>query len=196
MLQASDIPIEWRQLLAEVNSYSPAVLAGGCLRDLDHGVEVKDLDIFIECGDEEEAAELNQELGGVWGEQEELKWYPESMREVVLVSDYDTKKNRFSIGINLPVQFIFVNWKMSAILSRFDYGICQIGFNGKDVFWEKAYESDKANKTMTLVRSLGECALAASVERYARWGAKYPEHKWILGCRLEMGAEPIDIGFP
>lgn len=69
-LGVNDVPLAWRQLLADVQLELPrggAVLAGGALRDLDNGVEVKDLDIFIECGDQDEAAELNQILGGKWG---------------------------------------------------------------------------------------------------------------------------------
>ena len=193
MLSASDIPVEWRQLLGEINNHTRAVIAGGALRDLDHDIKPKDLDIFMECGDEEEASGLNQLLGGKWGEQEELKWYPESMREVILVSDYDKKKDKLSTNIDIPVQFIFCNWKIDKILTRFDYACCQIGFDGKDVFYEQGYTQDKENKTMTLRRCGGESALMASVERFGRWKHKYPEHKWRLGCHLSMGSQPIDM---
>ena len=188
-----EIPKAWRQILEKIQMEHPhAVLAGGALRDLDHGVKVKDLDIFIACGDDEEAAGLNELLGGKEVEQPELQWYPESMREVVLVSDYDHKVNKLEVDIDIPVQFIMCNWRVDKILSRFDYAICRIGYDGRKIFYEDDYDKDKAEKTMTLVRCKGQAALEASVERFARWRPKYPKHRWVLGCALNFGTETVD----
>lgn len=182
MLTVNDIPQEWKDLLAEIQATGArAVIAGGCLRDLDNGVAPKDIDIFIEAGDDEEAANLNEVLGGKNIDNPEKQWYPESMREVILVSG--SKKDA-----GLPVEFIFVNWQVSNILARFDYGFCRLAFDGKDVTWDEQYDQDKANKVMTLMRCESEGALASSVRRFARWRDKYPEHDWCLGCRLDMGA--------
>lgn len=44
----SSIPQEWKDTLARIQQVFPgAVIAGGCLRDLDHGKPIKDVDIFV-----------------------------------------------------------------------------------------------------------------------------------------------------
>jgi hypothetical protein len=43
-----EVPAEWLEVLRVIQSVFPqAVLAGGCLRDLVLGGEVKDLDVFV-----------------------------------------------------------------------------------------------------------------------------------------------------
>lgn len=119
------------------------------------------------------------------------------MHEVVLVSDYDLKKNKLKTSVKLPIQFIFVNWKVEHILDRFDYAFCQISFDGREIQTTQAYLNDKDNKVMSLVRCKGQLALQASVERYRRWASKYPDFSWQLACHLDMGPKVIiDIGFP
>ena len=60
-----DIPKSWRSVLSEIQKHCPsAVIAGGALRDLYHEVQVKDLDIFIEAGDSEEAEGLMDIISG------------------------------------------------------------------------------------------------------------------------------------
>jgi len=59
------IPDTWKQVLEDIQKVCPsAVLAGGALRDLVFDVEVKDLDIFIEAGNENEAWGSFKALGG------------------------------------------------------------------------------------------------------------------------------------
>lgn len=44
----SSIPQEWKDTLSKIQQVFPgAVIAGGCLRDLDHGKPIKDVDIFV-----------------------------------------------------------------------------------------------------------------------------------------------------
>lgn len=179
-----DIPQSWKDLLQRVQQQCPsAVLAGGALRDLDHGVPPKDLDIFIEVGDIDEALVLCEKLGGVTPENDDLdeddnKVYPASMAEVKLVADYDHEKNKLGVDVNLPVQFIFVDWRTHSIVERFDYGICRIAYNGREIIEGSGYESDKMNKTMTIFRCKSEMALSSSVMRFARLKQKYPDHRW------------------
>lgn len=178
------LPRSWMTTLDEIQKVCPsAVIAGGSLRDMAHMKPVKDLDIFIQAGSIGEAKALNDQLHGVDTDGDEEAIYPATMNEVVMVTDYNSDKNT----TGLPVQLIYVNWLTSRICERFDYALCQIMFDGKELRWTDAYIKDKNNKTMTLVRSDNDNALARSVERFARWHEKYPEHKFVLGCSLNMG---------
>src|SRR5690348_12463644 len=49
-LQQIELPQEWREALRRVQLYFPeAVIAGGALRDLFTGRQVKDIDVFVEA---------------------------------------------------------------------------------------------------------------------------------------------------
>lgn len=196
-LSASDIPSEWRKALDEVRKVCPtAVLAGGSLRDLDHKVKPKDLDIFLPATELDEVLGINELIGGIDPDPDRGQMYPESMPEVVSVTDYNTKKNFLKLKVKQPVQFVYCNWSMEHILKRFDYGLCRIMFDGTDVLVSDEYLSDKGSKWFTLVRCESETALRSSVRRFARWHPRYPEHDWHLGCRIELGTLPIDFGVP
>jgi hypothetical protein len=181
MITEKDIPKEWVDLLLKFQTiHSKVVLAGGSLRDLDHGLDVKDLDFFVACGSESEATALNKLLGGKEPEQNDTDaWYPESMREIILVTNMDVE------GLP-PIQLIFVNWSIQYITQRFDYGLCQISFNGKYLERSKGYLEDHDDKVFRLIRSESPLALASSVHRFSRWVPRYPSHKWILGVDLNF----------
>lgn len=104
------IPQSWTDLLSQIQAICPsAVLAGGALRDLDHGVPVKDLDIFIRAGSNDEAVGLNELLGGVPMSDPDTQMYPASMAEIQLVTDLDPESEIINNETGLPVQLIFIN---------------------------------------------------------------------------------------
>ena len=189
MIVKHDIPDSWRIMLDELGQiYPQVVLAGGSLRDLDHGVAPKDLDIFIESSGIDESVELNKMLGGeALPDDTENVIYPQSMEEISLVSSYDLNSGILSNPPELPVQFIFCNWKVHSIWKRFDYGLTRIMFDGNSVFFSEDYERGRKDKVFELIRCDNEHALASSIKRYARFLPRYPEHGWRLACRLEMG---------
>jgi hypothetical protein len=184
------IPSTWKQLLADIQKVAPeAVLAGGALRDLDHGLPAKDLDVFIAAGSGNEAEGLNELMGGHPMTDPEIQMYPDNMPEIQLVADHDPEREKFNNLTGLPLQFIYINWQTHNIIKRFDYGLCQIMYDGRELRTSEQYDTDKQEKTMTLLRCDNEFALGRSVERFARWKPRYPDHRFVLGCRLDLGSE-------
>lgn len=174
MLSVADIPKEWVELLTDLQSiHRKVVIAGGALRDLDHGLAPKDIDIFIGCGDGKEAEGLNELMGGGPSDDHDEQWYQGSNAEIILVTDGPM------VG-GLQSQFIFINWNVFKIVDRFDYTLCQIMFDGKTITTTQRYRSDKDEKVFRVVRSANASALGRSVERYARWKPKFPDHRWCL----------------
>ncbi|WP_375292273.1 hypothetical protein [Sphingomonas melonis] len=169
------IPPAWTELLHRIQAVCPtAVLAGGALRDLNNGREVKDLDIFISCRAEQLADRAMQDLGeagfAIAWEKGDTTCYPEDQNlEVVAIMDL--------LGFDLPVQLIFTNWDTDRILDRFDYGICRIAFDGEKVTTQACYHEDKRDRVFRLRRDRPTpVSMRGSVHRYARLVAgKYPD---------------------
>lgn len=174
MLSINEIPQEWKDLLSELQAiHRKVVIAGGALRDLDHGLAPKDLDIFIGCGDAKEAEELNEALGGEPVEGTDQWYQGGAMSELILVTDGPM------VG-DLQSQFIFLNWDVFHIMDRFDYTLCQIMFDGKSLIVTDDYKKDKDEKLFRVVRSGPRHAMERSVERYARWKPKFPDHHFKI----------------
>jgi hypothetical protein len=173
------IPPAWTELLQRIQAVCPsAVLAGGALRDLDNGQDVKDLDIFIRSPDmdDAEAARFALEEAGfelVFDDSGEGgKIYPEDQNlEVVAVMDL--------LGFELPVQLIFTNWDTGRIVDRFDYGICRLAWDGETLSRPAEYDEDKQARVFRLRRDRPTpVSMRGSVHRYARLVAKYPGWTW------------------
>lgn len=171
------IPNSWQQILEQIQRITPdAVIAGGALRDLDNGVDVKDLDIFIQARSNTEAHYLIAHLEriGIKIVCDTCKNYPEDKNlEVVLVAYTEEAVE------GTPVQLIFTNWDIHNLVDRFDYGICQIAYDGKEYRVHPNYSEDKLKKQFKLRRTRrNDLEMRASVLRYARLLEKYPEWDW------------------
>lgn len=181
------IPPSWTELLLRIREVCPsAVLAGGALRDLDNGRDIKDLDVFIYAESETQARVAMERLGdagfSVSWEQNDATVYPEDQNlEVVAVMDL--------LGFELPVQLIFTNWDTDFIVDRFDYGICRLSWDGKQLVRPPEYDQDKAAKLFRLRRDRPTpVSLRGSVRRFARltsgkyagwdWEAADPQTGW------------------
>lgn len=172
-----EIPPQWASLLRGIRRVVPsAVLAGGALRDLDNDRPVKDLDIFVIAENDRDAegvTNLLREAGyPVCNDPGDITAYPEDQNlEVVRVAHLEGRED---------VQFIFVNWDTSRIVERFDYGICQITFDGTALYRSPAYEEDKRDQVFRLRRDRPTpVSMRGSVKRYARLtNEKYPGWDW------------------
>tara|TARA_Y100001001_G_scaffold163782_1_gene193797 strand:+ start:1135 stop:1761 length:627 start_codon:yes stop_codon:yes gene_type:complete len=203
MIDLKDIPASWLGVLEDIQKVCPsAVLAGGALRDLYHGVEVKDLDIFIQAGDEAESWGLFEKLGGKrpkdftefgYGLQDLSDMdsdggaYPRSMQEVILVENY--------VGENptdIPVQLIFVNWNTARIHERFDIGICRVSTDGVKVFVSKEFKEDHHEKVLNIRRCENKWMLGSSIERIVRLREKYADFQIALEG-LKFSNETIQV---
>lgn len=176
----ADIPLAWQKELADLRAVCPtAVLAGGALRDLDNGREVKDLDIFIRAMSEREALcaieLLNASGFHVEHQPSDLTSYPEDQNlEVVLIA------NVVGSDETPPVQLIFTNWDTDRIVERFDYGICRVAFDGTNLVVSDDYIDDREAQVFRLRRDRPTAiSMRGSIHRYARLTAdKYPGWTW------------------
>jgi hypothetical protein len=182
-----DIPQSWRDLLAAIRAVAPsAVLAGGALRDRDNGRPVKDLDIFVEGEGSDDLMDVREKLierGFECSFPNSDEMYPIAQGEVVGFFDVSHPTLR-PAGAAANVQLIVVRWSTEDIMSRFDFGICQIAFDGTAVERTAHYLQDQEERTFTIVRERRDEALEASVERFARLSPKYPGWNFQLGLAL------------
>ncbi|WP_148312773.1 nucleotidyltransferase family protein [Marinobacter similis] len=167
---------EWTDIaekIEEAKGGGNVFLAGGALRDMLNEVEVKDLDFWLYV-DPEKRNEVTQKLIAVFGEPD-LEMSTGSTlgneRHIDYILQFPTD--------SLPIQVIFLATDLSLeeLLADFDFGICQIGCDGKDIVATQAFADDCINKTLTYMRH-GETEGRVS-GRLARLQEKYPEHKAV-----------------
>lgn len=164
------IPAAWCEVLERVRAEFPkAVIAGGCLRDLDFGKPVKDVDIFIPiscCPDDQfddalrdmfDAIELMN--ASVYGH----KLKKEFDRQIFAC--YDVKE----AGIDYN---IIVTNDHAAQSSTFDFSICQIEFDGTVVKATAEYLETRDTKVIKLVNAY---PVHRNGKRLARMQEKFPE---------------------
>jgi hypothetical protein len=178
------IPLHWREALAFIQtSIDPfAVMAGGALRDQDHGVAAKDVDIFV--GDSiamnEVVARITREFDNctiVMGPA--AASYVSSNDEVDYVLEFT--------WLDTPFQVIGLTGEVSAerVLSRIDFGFCRIAFNGRELLKPAEYLKDKKDRTFTVYRADNGAQLDRTVERHQRLQARYPGYPLIISPEIE-----------
>ena len=152
MLTHRTIPAEWQVLLRDIRAVAPeAFLAGGALRDLDNGRVIKDLDVFLST---------DADMADVMT----------AMRKhgyTTVGSDLSLREDYGSLGVGVtgilelrhsdpgvpPLNFIRVeDATVDAQINRFDFGICQIAYDGETVSRTMAYLLDQDAHTFTIIR--------------------------------------------
>jgi hypothetical protein len=167
MFDVSKIPSAWVDYLTQIQQeYPQAVLGGGCLRDLYHDKEVKDVDIFIP-----NSTECSQDF---------LDAYSDAI--TAKLSDYNGFANQdvscvLTMNNNIKSELIFITTPTA--IERFDFGICQIQFDGKSLLYSDHFMNDVTNKTFTLVRCDNSKQYDRSMTRYERLLQKYPNYKFV-----------------
>ncbi len=175
------IPDAWAAILADMQRVCPsAVLAGGCLRDLDNDKPVKDLDVFITEGSMQRVERIVGSLREAGYTVEptfgDTTAYPEDQNLAVVAV----------VGIEHPassglaVQLIFTNWDTALITERFDYGICRLAFDGETLTKPPEYIEDKSARVFRLRRDRPTpVSMRGSIRRYARLvNEKYQGWDW------------------
>lgn len=146
-----DIPDQWHNTLVKFQEVDPlAMIAGGALRDLSLGRLPKDLDIFTRVLPLQD-----------W-ETSDIDY--EGMKYVEAVVTYAS-------GLDIPVNVILHEpCSPQEMLESFDFGICQIGYNGKEMLFTPAYNWDMKYGVMTMRHT---DRYPRSIKRYARWLDRY-----------------------
>lgn len=165
------VPFAWAEALRTVQTVHPeAVLAGGCLRDLILGGQVKDLDIFVGPASTnlQEVLTLRHGWRLVMSVNAD---YVDSMRgEVVRVHGYCVP------GFPLEIQIIQLTRldEPHDAIQRMDFAACQVGFISP-THWVYTPEAlkDFMQRTITMLEPDDHVQECRSLARADRFAAKY-----------------------
>lgn len=167
------IPTAWLDVLAKVQTqYPSAVIAGGCLRDLDYGLQPKDVDIFIPNAKFDLIGEARDSIEHVLGVPTEVFGDISSeydyVRDIKLVLKYTID------GTDFDVIFEEVKDKTQSVIDTFDFSICQIMHDGKEITVSKAYTDTKNLNTIYCTRYDKD----TFQNRVKRLAEKFPNIMW------------------
>jgi hypothetical protein len=163
------IPISWKIILGNVQKVSPnAIIAGGALRDLDNGRPISDLDIFIPVAGVDEFHVVSTAVTPLLGCE------PDGVAKTGYKGTTQAHyvcSNRFrtdDIEVNL------VGVLCMDVLERFDFGLCKISYDGRELVKLPGYMDDVANHTITYDSGNPYVFRATSMKRVAKIQGKYP----------------------
>jgi hypothetical protein len=170
-------------ILQAVQKVEPkAVVAGGCLRDAEHGKPIKDIDVFIPLRDWGDLREVVKRITDELGVESSLPLdftpYQEWNGEVIGV--HQIRKDGLNIElIALAISPDVFSWE--TCVSRMDMGLCQIAFTGTCVFCSQYYSEDAQAKRFSVHRDcLAYYSEEATLARFDRLSLKYPEYPLII----------------
>jgi len=181
-----EIPERWLAYLHILDQYLyKAVIAGGCLRDLDYDLEPKDVDIFVHR--DPETQEDDHQLI------DDASNFANFGLKFITSSSLEYANPRISYALNmkdnapgafnpLPVQLVYTKaYPPSMEVPFFDFGICQIwcGMDG-EVHTTEAYEKDKLDKTLTITRCDNKVQARRTAQRIHKFFKKFPDHRLII----------------
>lgn len=154
-----------------------AVIVGGMLRDHDNGASVKDIDIFCFASDGEwNFDDCSKALLNIPGLEisSGLQMGYISRDEVTFCFTCTVP------GISHEVQVILCEFPDAETLrNRVDFGICQISYDGVEVFRTQQYLDDQRDKVFRLVRCDNSEDRKRSMTRFNRFQLKYPEWTFV-----------------
>jgi hypothetical protein len=203
-----EIPQRWQDVLQRLhaNGFPEAVIAGGALRDLDHGKPVKDVDIWVRTVvDTRLTRELVTKAMGyeplvVLFDRDKVKAgdgseYEDWNDDLQLVVDYaheaprgtdwdsvvedilDPRPHFQVMAMDMPAARDGALSRGDVITNDFDIGLNRIYYDGVSVYQTAAYCIDSLTKSMTVLRCRNEYELDRIKERIERLKQKYPDHQ-------------------
>lgn len=155
MLNYEDIPKNIVSILEDIKRLHPGcpcVLAGGALRDLVTDKPINDLDIFIyDPKDTRKCINV-----GILKLKPVINncYVPPDERKGRISRAY--KSNRSATekvykGYEVNLVYMPEHFTAEDLIADFDFGICQIAFDGSNVIYTDAFESDIKNQTLTVI---------------------------------------------
>ncbi|WP_163832035.1 hypothetical protein [Spartinivicinus ruber] len=174
-IQIKPIPSEWSQLISMVNKLrktNVVYLAGGAPRDYLLDKPIKDWDLFIYVENPlavrsclQNHFNLTRSVGNADG-------FYKGIAEERGVQAID-----YFVNMNGELQVIYLSRDMPLVelLEGMDFGLCQVGTDGKSWTFTEAFIKDLENQTLTHYRYFE--AEKRMKERYARLSKKYPNMK-------------------
>lgn len=193
-MNVSAIPNSWHAVLARIHTIAPeALLAGGALRDLDNNRPVKDLDVFV--NDRTDFNILTAALSEFYPDRVSFKDYQhtsvyhENDNTVASVSLYEG-----SLLPPLNVIGVYGDINPMGRFARFDFGLCQIAFNGQHMIETEAYRHDRANRLLTMIRCESLPAFQRSLVRYHRLTGKYVDWPLVIPTKyVRYATDTLDF---
>lgn len=157
-----------------------AFVGGGAVRDTVLGRPIKDIDVWILVDDLSEFEGLLAEAGLQL--EFNLDYFNYRALGTSVLGEVD----------GLPVQLVALRRdlcpSMETATAQFDFGLCQISYDGVGLFPTSAFITDMLNNTMTLDLSRPGVDEARSRARYERLKEKYPEFTLVI-----IGEEPESL---
>ena len=175
------IPDQWSEALYNIRwkACDTAVIAGGCLRDLDNGRPVKDIDIFVTH--DTKMSRVKDAL-----KKNVADWKRAVEYGHIEVKEPKGRRGRVAEAIEapggFPVNVIRLRPDLPTAQSwrEHDFGICQIAYDGNIVESTEYYTYDKENETFGLRYCPSYEVFCQSMKRFQRIHEKYPTWKLEL----------------
>lgn len=152
------IPDAWIDVITKIRTVSfwkTATIAGGALRDLENGRQIKDVDIFLYYpgSNEDTRAELKSIPLGY----DVLNEIPHNSHNTSQlgsagISHFTFKKHGWNFEISQRDQA----FDYKTLLDAFDIGLCMISLDEQNrIYRTPEYKNDMKNKSITIVRATG-----------------------------------------
>ncbi|WP_027684340.1 hypothetical protein [Rhizobium leguminosarum] len=179
-------PIEWRYVIQQIlEVVAPgAILAGGALRDLNAGIpldQIKDLDFFVPAHIDMPGFEKSMKRRFDYAPVHRCNAYfmkgsDGTIGHSVMFRDQKTFRPMPDINIIWMTE----GYEPIGRLHAFDFGICQIAFDGRQYHVTSAFHQDMANRTFTLIRADTPQQYERSLQRWERISPRYDGWRLII----------------
>jgi|GEM_PF-2040604 len=182
-LKNEDIPELWGRFLSVLQEAgTAAVIGGGALRDLENSRPIKDVDVFVPSYAGSET--IYSRLAAWFGLCNVRQNLPEYVAWKKMTGDLG---GLFSVEFD-GTTFEVIGVKESVVVTaeniavRNDLGICQIAWDGVNLYRSPKYLLNQAHKYFSVEVCIDEAALERTVNRWHRLSKKY---EWPLICPFE-----------
>lgn len=184
--------------LMHKSGHDSAIIAGGAIRDMFHGVEISDVDIFVQyktLPDTPKRSFNHDEWNEYWRDVFQLgskffstvQWvyspytHPDDEDHVPEGHHVSAVWDVISEGISYQIIMLNID-PVTYVEQQFDFGICRAYFDGSRVRYSREFVRDSRNRTITLVcDTLTDAQVRYAITNHlSKILAKYP------GYRLEI----------